>query len=228
MEKLMLIPALEALQENAKKIRQKFTANYKVFVSEKENPLAVALLGIFCNGKVQAVVSDKEFGQVLEAVFGDGKRELSSLCKYCDMLTRTLNCVKTKAHTDALAERYDKHLQGNLIPRFKKLVSNTKSVPNQDEIWAYLVDIYKFSTALYAYYTGSVFCMSVTRKDMNEIENTLRSNDIAAKQPAHFLKQPINSIDPYRREERQYAILISWILIEMICEQDGLNREERA
>lgn len=227
MEKLLLTPVLEALHENAKEIRRKFTVSYKAFVSKKENPLAVALLGILCNGKVQAVISNKEFGQMLEAVFDDGKRELTSLGKYCDMLTRTLNCVKTKAHTDALAERYDKHLQGNLIPQFKKMVGNTKNVPNQDEIWACLVDMYKFSTALYAYYTGSPFCMNITRKDMNELVKTLRNNDIAAKQPAHFLKQPINNFDPYRREERLYSILISWILIEMICEQDGLNREER-
>ena len=70
--------------------------------------------------------------------------------------------------------------------------------------------------------------MSVTREEMEALERTLRDNRIAAQQPADIFHKQINSIDPYHHDERQYAVLLSWILTEIICDQDDLDQKEAA
>lgn len=227
MSRLELAPVLAQMERgNADVIRRRVCNGCGQLLPKKENAMASTFFALLCSEKISAVMTDEEFGTMLEAVFSDGVRDVRWLGRYCDMLLRSVNLAKGKNQDDQRAARYDKHLQTVLVPEFKKKTGNPKEAPEAQALWDDLVDIYKIAAALYAGYTGGGFTLQVTLPVLKALEKTLRDNRVSAELPAGLLQKQINSIDPYRRDEREYAVVLSWFLTEMICDQDGIESQE--
>ena len=165
-------------------------------------------------------MSAQDFGFMVESIYPDGIREVGWLSKYCDLLTRTLDSAKQKEISNHRAQLYYDHLQNVLIKEFKTKIGNQKQTPIPEDIWKDLTDIYKIATALFAYLSGGDFSLDLTEAQMDALENTLRTNDYVLRKIG-----PIRGFDGYSHDDRQYAVMISWILIEILKSEDGIGEE---
>ena len=216
MAKLLLSTALNSLGENAVNVRNKFIAGRKHFVSPKDHPMSSKFLELLCQPNLQDSMPNSQFCELIDITINDSIQDEHWLTRYCDMLIASFDGVKLKSKLDERADKYHKYLTGTLIPDFKKKTHDSKC--SDDEIWLCLTDIYKITAALYAAFSGHRFTLNVTRRSLDNLEETLRENLLPA-----FL-----GINPYKREERQYAVFLSWILTEKICKQDGIIAEEQS
>ena len=213
MAKLLLGAVMSGLGENALIVRNKFIAGRRHFVSPKEHPMSSRFLELLCQPGLQSAMTDSQFCDMLDVIINDSIQDEHWLGRYCDLLVTAFDGIKVKSKLDVRAENYHKYLIGTLIPDFKKKTHDPKCT--DDEIWLFLTDAFKITAALYASFCGHRFTLDVSRHCLDNLEKTLRDNQ----QPA-FL-----GIDPYKREERQYAVFLSWMIIEMICKRDGLDSE---
>lgn len=159
---------------------------------------------------------------MVESLFTDKQRDIRWLSTYCDILMCALTSKKGKAADDTRSKQYCDYLQNTLIPDFKKRIT-AKQPPNQSEIWADLVDIYKIVTALFAFFAGGNFSLDIKYIDMTALEGMLRSNSVTVNQGGPVLQLPVKTLNAYSAKDRQYAVLLSWIIMAMICEQDGIE-----
>lgn len=221
MEKLMLAPVMSALNKNAVVIRKQFTAERKRFVP-KDQPAVGALLDLLCQEPVSIALSHEAFGTMMEAVLSDNVRDVRWLSRYCELISRSLAGSREKTHNDARAARYEQYLQNELIPSIKQQTGNTKQAPNMRELWLTLADIFKIAAALHSYYSGAPFSMRISRDAMEHLTSSLQK----PVNPPPAKLRPAISIDLFRPEERSFAILLSWILTEIVCIQDDIDSKE--
>ena len=221
MEKLMLAPVVSALQDNAAIIRKQFAAERKRFVP-KDQPAVGALLDLLCQEPVSTVLSHEAFGKMMEAILSDNVLDLRWLCRYCELISRSLAGRREKALADARAARYEQYLQNELIPSIKRQTANAKQATNMCELWLTLADIFKIAAALYNCYSGTPFSMRVPRKAMERLTASLEK---PANPPPAKLRPGIN-LNLFRPEERSFAVLLSWMLTEIICIQDDIDSKE--
>lgn len=197
--------------DNATTIRMKFISGRRHFVS-KDNMLATSLLDVVCTDKIMSVINNEDFGMILDSLFPKNFFEIRWLNRYLDLLVRTLDCEKTQAKVDSLCEQFSHEFQDRVQELRKNLV--TIKDPDDSELWQSLIDIFKLATILRNHYHGKGISVYVTRQDMEFLEKALRDNRVAA--------NIVQKIDTFRQDERQFAVLLSWFLIEMICDQDNI------
>lgn len=196
-------------EESAQNIREKFLRGRRYFIP-RDNTLAKSLLDIIAMDKVTSILTNGEFGLIMDSVFPNSFFDIHYLSRYCDLLIRTCDCLKTQIKPTALCEMYNQEFLYRVQNLKRRLATYTN--PEDNELWQEMIDIYKFATIMHKQYSGQKASFIVTRQEMEFFENTLRSNQVA--------QNIVQRIDPFRQDEREFAVLLSWILIEMICEQD--------
>ena len=82
-----------------------------------------------------------------------------------------------------------------------------------------LVDIYKVTACLFRFYTNNEkqFVFDLDRNDMDVLNKAVVNTKGTGGAVLGF------PLVPLRQEERQYAIFLSWVLEELLCEQEGLE-----
>lgn len=233
MAKLNIEALVSSLDDqSAASIQKRFFDEYAMFVSEKDNPLAFAMLQVMAQQQVQKTLAKNDLALILSHVISENYKDYRWQPKYCDMILKSLTSLKTKAHTDERAERYFKYLQGTVMADFKKAMTAAKDVLPEDELWKPLIDFYKIAAALYAYYALDVssFTMNVSYDMLENLKNSIKPSQgtVGHDNILQGAQKAISSIGDYSPADRQYGVFMSWMLTEKICRQEGLIQEENA
>ena len=193
------------------RLKGNFQTNRESFVNSKDHPMAGPLLQVLCDDRIMSKMDKEQFSQILQAIIPKDILELRWLGKYCDLLVRALGNVQQNTSKDARANRYANNLIDSMIPDFKKDLQSSAKALSFPETLAF---IYKISTCLFrcTAHNQYPFEISVDRNIMTELEKRI-------------FKLPGNIFGSYRNEERAYVLLISWIIEEIICEQDGIKED---
>lgn len=191
------------------RLKEKFLDNRESFVYSKDHPMAGPLLQVLCDEKIMPVIGKEQFAQIIQAIIPKDILELRWLGKYCDLLVRALGNVQQNTSKDDRASKYANNLINSMIPDFKNNLQSAAKAITFPESLAF---IFKISTCLLrcTAHNQYPFEVSVDREIMAELEKRI-------------FKLPGNIFGSYRNEERAYTLLISWIMEEIICDQDGIG-----
>ncbi len=191
------------------RIKAKFKINKTLFINAKDHPMADPLLQVILDDRIFPLMSRDLFAKVIMSIIPRDILELRWLGKYADLLVRTLGNVQQNTTKDPRANMYANHLLNTMIPDFKKNIqSSQKSASFTDELGF----IFKISSCL-------LRCTAHNKYPFDLILDTGIMQELEYK----VSKLPGNLFGSYRNEERAYALLISWILEEVLCEQDGIE-----
>ena len=195
--------------EAFERVKAKLQVNQKAFADPKDHPMAGALLSLLCDDKVIKTLDREHFARIIQAVIPKDILELKWLCRYCDLIVRTLGNVQQNTNKDERASKYANHLINTLVPEFKKITQSSTKVTDFTEPLSF---VYKIASCLLrcTAHNQYPFDLTVDYNMMEELEKRI-------------YKLPVNIFESYKKEERAYVLFISWILEEIICEQDGLE-----
>lgn len=197
-------------EESLNRIIDQFVDNREVFISSKSDALASVLFDILCETDVINHLSLDHFARLLNSVFPYSIRELLWLPKYCNTILDTVKDLE-KYRLSERPARFYKYLKNTLIP---ELIADINKDDGKADFLNRLTDIYKVATALLYYLNNDVdFSMEITREMLIDLEKSIDTN--ANKNKSSFT--PL---------EQSYAMFFSWILVEIISEQDGLTVEK--
>ena len=182
------------------------------FINPKDHPMAAPLLGVLCSDDILPILNRNQMTQIIQAMIPNDILELKWLCRYCDLLVKALGNVQQNTKKDERASKYTDYLINTLIPEFKKTTQSSTKTSNFAEPLSF---IFKIASCLLrcSAHNKYPFDLTVDRSTMEELAKRIN-------------KLPVNIFESYRNEERAYGLFISWILEEIICEQDGVEEEE--
>ncbi len=206
---------LTSLNDEAfNRIKFKLQNNRLAFANPKDHPMAGPLLQVLCEDNIIGMINRDHMSNIIEAIIPKDILETKWLSRYCDLLLRSLGSVQQNTSKDIRARKYADHLINTMIPDFKKSVQNTTKATKYIDDLSF---IYKTASCLLrcTAHNKYPFSFSLDWKSMNELEKRM-------------YKLPGSIFDQYRNEERAYVLLLSWILEEVICDQDGIGGENNA
>ena len=195
--------------ESFDRIKTKFSEKKDSFVNPKDHPMAGPLLAVLLDDRLLPLLDRELFSRSIQAVVPKDIIELKWLAKYTDLLVRTLGDVQKNTAKDERASKYANHLINKLIPDFKKKLQSSAKAEKLPEELAF---IYKVTACLLrcVAHNKYPFELEVDREIMSELEKRI-------------VKLPGNIFSAYSNEERAYAMFLSWVLQEILCEQDGIE-----
>ncbi len=205
---------LEMLDEDGlKTIRDKLVRYSDLLVDRKAHPMAAGLLDLLCEPEIMDNLSLEQIVKIAEAIFPEYVREEAWIERYCDILQRIVD-EANKRKPDSRALVYEKHMRDILIPALKKGA-------HTGDIWddlEPLEDIYKVTACLLRCYAGrEPFVFDVDEVSLGKLAETIRNPKGGGNQILGIVSIPMKT------EDRQYAIFLSWILEELLRNQEGLK-----
>ena len=193
------------------RVKGKFQENRISFVNPKDHAMAGPLLAVLCDNKIIPLIDRLQFAQIIQSIIPKDVLELRWMNRYCDLMLRSLGNVQQNTAKDVRANNYANHLVNTMIPDFKK---ENQGVAKEASFMESLAFIYKIASCLLRCTAHNVypFDLTVDRKTMEELEHRI-------------FRLPVGIFESYSNEARAYALLVSWILEEVICEEDGIEEE---
>lgn len=194
------------------RVKCKLRDKKDVFIIPRDHPMAAPLLSLLCDDRLFASLDRELVSQIVQVAIPKDILELKWLAKYCDLLLRSLGNVQQNTAKDARASRYADHLVNKMIPEFKKEIQSSSKAARFVESLSF---IYKVAACLLrcTAHNEYPFELSVDRGIMEELEKGI-------------YKLPGNIFGAYRNEERAYVLFVSWVLEEILCDQDGIEEEQ--
>lgn len=198
-------------------IKYKLSKNKDSLIDAKTHPAAAGLLSVICQDNLIGNLTVDQLISIFDSIFPANILEESWLAKFGDLLIRIIDAVKKKA-PEVRAEKYEKYLREVLIPALKK---SSQSKDIWDDI-DFLVDAYKVCVCLFRYYAmkEKVFDFNAKTSDMDMLNDSIHGLTGAGGGPLGMFPAP------FRLEERQYALFLSWVLEELLIKQEDLDVEE--
>ena len=195
--------------------RSKLATQSDHVIDKKVHPMAGGLFGVLCEKSVIRNLSVDQVIRIIDSIFPTNVLEEAWLAKYCDFMLRVIEIPNRKT-PDNRAAKYEQYLRDVLIPAQRKGA-------NTNDIWDdvdTLVDIYKVCTCLYRYYSRKekAFDFNVTRDDMERLNEAL----FMISSMGGLFGMPAG----VRLEDRQYTVILSWILEELLCVQEDIITED--
>ena len=201
-------------EDGIRRIKQKISVGMELLIDKKVHPMAGGLMSILCEQELISRLSVDQLIKMIESIFPETIREEGWITKYGDLLLRIIDEAK-KGKSDSRADGYEKHLREILIPALKK-GAHTNDVMDDLEP---LEDVYKTTVCLYRYYKDKEkkFSFHADRESMDKLNMVIQSIKGVA--------NPVLGIDflPVRTEDKQYAVLLSWILEELLIIDEELE-----
>ena len=196
-------------------LKNKMATQSDFLFDKKAYPMAGDLFNILCEDSILQSLSVEQLIRIINSIFPSYVLEEIWLTKYCDFMLRVIDIPNRKAPCKRAA-KYENYLKEVLIPAQRKGAQSNDIWDDVDT----LTDIYKVCVCLYRYYSKGekVFEFSAARDDMERMNtalNTIPVNGLLGVFPG-----------PFRAEDRQYAIFMSWLLQELLCVQEGIETEE--
>lgn len=191
------------------RVKTKFQSHKNVFITSKDHPIAAQLVDVLCDDKIMASLDRTLFGQMVHSLYFEWTFEMKNLSRYCDLLVKTLGNVQQNTSKDSRANKYANHLINTMIPEFKKDLQSTQKAQSFSRP---LSLIYKITACLQ-------YCTAHNRYPFSLLVDL----DMLVELEQRVYKQPGNIIG--FGIERSYTLLISWIMEEIICAQDGIEVE---
>lgn len=197
-------------------IRDRISQDSDLLIDKKAHPMAGGLMNVLCDPKVINGLSADQLIKVIEALFPDWITEEGWIAKYGDLLLRIIDATKKKKADDR-AEKYEKHLRTILVPALK---TGSRSGDVMDDL-DQLVDAYKVSVCLYRYFTENEkeFDFSADKENMEKLNQSILHIKGTGNQVLGI------ELAPVKTEEKQYALFLSWILEELLLEQEAIKAE---
>ena len=186
-------------------------SSFRLFNSDT-NTSGNILVDLLFEQKVFSSMDRTMFAKLFSALIRSPLWEVRWLSSYCDLIIKVLD-INTKTFEKAKrAEKYREYLKNKMIPGCKKAIQDSKSDLNDLDS---LAQIYKIAACLLRCKLGNEmrFDLYIDRETLAELESRIKSTGSTFFGPAH------------KYESISYILLITWILEEMICEEDGIEEE---
>ena len=189
-------------------MKSKMAACGKKFVSKQGTPKAYALMSLLCQRDIMLHLSRKQFAELIGLLFPEEVQNQEWLVKYCGILQHFLKVIHEPKKNDRCDLYFDLVCQ-KLIPDQKELAKGTDNllacVQN-------LADIYK--------YTG---CIARCAADTENHLFSLKTNIRLLNTVAQTVTDDVMKAEDFSHDEQMYTIVINWLLVAMLSDQDGFS-----
>ena len=197
--------------DSIRRLKYLLAGNQKFFVNPDVNASAAGLLRVVCYPTVMESLSRSMCAETLKSLFPPDVLMFSRLEKYMNALL-SVNEIDEQKLKDRIACRYYENLMHEKIPLLEKYITQGE---RQLEVFCQLADVYKTIACFESYQKKQkAFVFQADVDSLGEIDNRIFD----------YIKERLNA--GYSIAELHYFALLSRILREMICDQDGVDRGE--
>lgn len=218
-------------------VKEKFIAEREKLADHFYQSTEFELLKLLCEQGIINGFDRTLFAKLLNCFFRLKGVELGKFKMYVNRLKSTLDEPRIKhiGGPDACIALEHLHELENCL--YRSIEEGKPREILQYEVIQYLVDIYKTISCLGNIDENSKYCFEISKLSLNNTNSRLQDlldekiydgmldyESVQKKVNVDVHVQLIINYNRYFREKR-YIIFLSWILTELICDQDGITEE---
>ena len=168
------------------------------------------MFSVLCKPDILFSLNRDDLGSILQSIFPNSIRDLEWYAKFGEMIVKGFSGVNRYIDNDERAMIYYNHLYQTIVPELQSEYKRDGKAYFVER----LIDVYKILSCLlrYAFDESPSFSIEVDKEALEDFENRI-------------IKYQEENKNIYTFQERTYTKLITWIITELIIEQDGITGE---